>query len=97
MRSLLEDRSIFRPVYGLIPLVIFLLLILLAAQAFKATAQPDSEASVATKNQPEAALELNLSPFASGLSKPVGIGNAGDGRLFVLEKDGVIPDPEVKR
>lgn len=34
--------------------------------------------------------EIELDPFASGLSLPVAITNAGDSRLFVVEKNGTI-------
>ena len=84
MRLFLAPGSFFRPLRGLMLLAITLILI------FLATAQSKKEASVAANNQPEGALSLNLSSFANGLSEPVGIGNAGDRRLFVLEKDGVI-------
>ncbi len=33
---------------------------------------------------------IRLDPFASGLVRPVGIANAGDHRLFVIEQSGVI-------
>ncbi|GAB5401485.1 MAG: PQQ-dependent sugar dehydrogenase [Aureisphaera sp.] len=35
-------------------------------------------------------IEVTLQPFASGLSSPVDIANAGDDRLFVVEQDGRI-------
>jgi len=37
-----------------------------------------------------AQIEFKLEDFASGLSEPVGITNAGDARLFVVEKKGII-------
>ena len=36
------------------------------------------------------AFDLTLTPFASGLTQPVGLANAGDSRLFVLERQGII-------
>jgi glucose/arabinose dehydrogenase len=36
------------------------------------------------------AISLRLEPFATGLSAPVDIANAGDSRLFVVERSGVI-------
>jgi glucose/arabinose dehydrogenase len=38
----------------------------------------------------EASPHLTLAPFASGFNSPVGIVGSSDGRLFVLERDGVI-------
>ena len=38
----------------------------------------------------EASPHLTLTPFASGFNSPVGIVGSSDGRLFVLERDGVI-------
>lgn len=35
-------------------------------------------------------IEINLEPFANGLSRPVSIAHAGDERLFVVEKRGTI-------
>ncbi|MGH7789522.1 MAG: PQQ-dependent sugar dehydrogenase [Candidatus Binatia bacterium] len=37
-----------------------------------------------------AAQQITLAPFATGLSSPVDIANAGDSRLFVVEQDGYI-------
>ncbi len=37
-----------------------------------------------------AQIQLELDPFASGFSQPVDIANAGDARLFIVEKRGVI-------
>ena len=34
--------------------------------------------------------ELDLQPFASGLENPIGITNAGDERLFVIQQRGLI-------
>ncbi|MGH2536655.1 MAG: PQQ-dependent sugar dehydrogenase [Candidatus Promineifilaceae bacterium] len=39
---------------------------------------------------PAGALTLGLEPFASGLISPIGIANAGDERLFILEQAGII-------
>jgi glucose/arabinose dehydrogenase len=46
----------------------------------------------ASKSQPQ----LELQPFASGLESPIGIMNAGDDRLFVIQQRGLIRiiDPE---
>ena len=40
--------------------------------------------------QPASAQVLSLETFASGFNDPVDITNAGDGRLFIVEQDGVI-------
>lgn len=37
-----------------------------------------------------AAQDLTLTPFASGFTRPVAIAHAGDSRLFVVQKNGVI-------
>jgi glucose/arabinose dehydrogenase len=39
---------------------------------------------------PARAVDITLTPFANGLNVPVAIANAGDSRLFVVEKDGHI-------
>ena len=46
--------------------------------------------SIVAAASPAPAVEIALTPFASGLSFPVGISNAGDSRLFVVEKAGYI-------
>ena len=54
------------------------------------TATPDEAGSVSPRDL--ASLSIGLEGVASGLRAPVGIGAAGDGsgRLFVLEKAGII-------
>jgi glucose/arabinose dehydrogenase len=56
------------------------------APRMRANASPrDPAMAVASQ-----ALELELVPFASGLSQPLSIAHAGDARLFVVEKAGRI-------
>jgi len=82
-----DEKS--RPPKRLLVLLSFFLLFLLAANAF-AAATPANQESSPTDAGPEAALDLSLAPFASGLDEPIGIVSNGDRRLFVLEKKGVI-------
>jgi glucose/arabinose dehydrogenase len=61
---------------------------------------PNRVESSVQKNQVSNQLNISLEPFATNLNDPVGIANAGDNRIFVLERDGIIrivrPDGTVK-
>lgn len=67
-------------------LLVFLLLLTGAWAALGALEAPPS---LAATEQP-AAITLQLTPFATGLSQPVDIANAGDDRLFVVQQGGTI-------
>ena len=58
------------------------------------------ESSIDSKNNGGSQLDISLQPFATGFNRPVGIVNAGDDRLFVLEREGIIrivrPDGKVE-
>jgi glucose/arabinose dehydrogenase len=61
---------------------------------------PNSVQSSSQEIQSSNQLNISLVPFAANLNDPVGIANAGDNRIFVLERDGIIrivrPDGTVK-
>ncbi len=55
---------------------------------FIAAAQPSTPTLPSAA--PQANISLSLQNFASGLSSPVSLANAGDSRLFVVEQAGII-------
>ena len=75
------------------PLSAFTLLLLffvvLLTGAWVALGALAASPSLAATEQP-AAITLQLTPFATGLSQPVDIANAGDDRLFVVQQSGQI-------
>lgn len=72
------------------PFVMFLVAFLvLLAGAWLALGALDANPSLAAPGQPQA-VTLQLTPFATGLSQPVKITNAGDERLFVVQQSGEI-------
>ena len=75
------------------PLSAFTLLLLffvvLLTGAWVALGALAASPSLAATEQP-AAITLQLTPFATGLSGPVDIANAGDDRLFVVQQSGQI-------
>lgn len=52
--------------------------------------QEDLNWFVSEEGANDGPLSLSLVPYVSGLDEPVNIAHAGDGRLFVVEKDGYI-------
>ena len=66
-----------------------LLFVVLLTGAWIALGVLDAPSSLAATEQP-AAITLQLTPFATGLSQPVDIANAGDDRLFVVQQSGQI-------
>jgi glucose/arabinose dehydrogenase len=69
-------------------IVLFFLLLLLTALIISACSAAVRAGQEAASSP--AALELSLSPFASGFTQPVGAVSAGDSRMFVIERRGVI-------
>lgn len=70
-----------------IAVTIMLITLIVAADGLSTTG---TGATAEANYQAAAALQLNLAPVAGGFNNPIGIVNAGDLRLFVLEKKGVI-------
>ena len=76
-----------RPISPFTALLTAFTLLLTAAWIFLGAL--DATPSLAAPSQQQA-ITLQLIPFATGLSAPVKLANAGDDRLFVVEQGGVI-------
>ena len=76
-----------RPISPFTALLTAFTLLLTAAWIFLGAL--DATPSLAAPSQQQA-ITLQLIPFATGLSAPVKLANAGDDRLFVVEQGGVL-------
>lgn len=68
---------------------LLLVFVVLLTGAWIALSALEASPSLAATEQP-AAITIQLTPFATGLSEPVDIANAGDDRLFVVQQSGQI-------
>lgn len=68
---------------------LLLVFLCLLTGAWIALGALDAQPSLAATEQPQA-ITIQLTPFATGLSQPVAIANAGDDRLFVVQQSGQI-------
>lgn len=79
------QRKSTRDVVGFICLLVLTAVLISACSAI---VNANSGVGAAISNN--GTLQLSLQPFATGLSGPVGLANAGDDRLFVIEQVGRI-------
>jgi glucose/arabinose dehydrogenase len=84
MKSILQKRTTGE----LVGFVCLLLLTAVLISACSAVVRANQGEGAAVPNS--GGLQLSLEPFASGLSSPVGLANAGDDRLFAIERSGQI-------
>jgi glucose/arabinose dehydrogenase len=81
MKSYLQNKST-RQLAGFVCLFLITAVLINALSAVVRTNQPVVVAGSG------GSLNLSLAIFASGLSSPVGLANAGDGRMFAIERTG---------
>jgi glucose/arabinose dehydrogenase len=86
MKEMLQKKST-RDVVGFVCL---LLLTAVLISACSAIVRANSEVGAAPPTSGGGTLQLSLDPFATGLSSPVGLANAGDDRMFAIERAGRI-------
>lgn len=85
MKTFIQNKSA-RDVIGFFCLLILTAVLISACSAIVQANQNPASAPASTGG----GLTLSLEQFATGLSGPVGLANAGDSRLFVIERAGVI-------
>ncbi|NIP26623.1 MAG: hypothetical protein GWN55_16575, partial [Phycisphaerae bacterium] len=85
MKAMLQRKST-REVVSFICLLVLTAVLISACSAI-VRANSGDEAMPAASN---GSLQLSLDTFATGLNEPVGIANAGDDRLFIIERAGVV-------